>query len=84
MNLKPGMKGRSLVSNNGDVRGNLADAVKGFIMSISNLSESLKDCREAGLDIHDMHDVIMESVPEEDRPAFQAQWPMISMMLSAL
>lgn len=77
--------GKTEVStNNGDVKGNLAESVKNFIMSIAGLSEALKDCREAGLDIHDMHEVIMESVPEEDRPAFQAQWPMISMMLSAL
>lgn len=63
---------------------NLADAVTGFINCINDLSASLKACREAGLDTMDMHEIIMASVPEEDRPAFQQQWPMISMLLSAL
>jgi len=62
----------------------LAEAVIGFIHGIENLSDSLKACRESGLTTNDMHGIIMQSVPEEDRPAFQQQWPMISMLLSAL
>lgn len=63
---------------------NLADSVTGFIEAITSLSSSLKACREAGLDTMDMHNIIMGQIPEEDRPAFQQQWPMISMLLSAL
>jgi hypothetical protein len=77
-----GMKEGLLVTN--DVKENLADAIKDFITDISNLSAALKACREEGLNVQDMHQVIMDSVPEEDRPAFQQQWPMISMLLSAL
>lgn len=62
----------------------LGQAVAGFIVSISALSAAVKQAREAGLSQLDMHHVIMENVPEEDRPAFQQQWPMISMLLSAL
>ena len=76
--------GRRIVATQEQTKNDLGKAVIGFIGCIETLSESLKACREAGMTTVDMHDIIMESVPEEDRPAFQQQWPMISMLLSAL
>lgn len=72
------------MTNKLDAGESLSDAVKDFVQAISDLSSSVKQCREAGLSNQQMHDVIMASVPEEDRPVFAQQWPMISMMLSAL
>jgi hypothetical protein len=79
------MKG-DLVTNQTqvDVGQNLTTSIKDFMDAVGGLSLSLKACRESGLTTMDMHQIIMESVPEEDRPAFQAQWPMLSMLLSAL
>lgn len=72
------------MGNSTDVSQGLSDAIQDFIHAIAELSEALKNCREAGLNIQDMHETIMESIPEEDKPAFAQQWPMISMLLSAL
>lgn len=63
---------------------NLGKAVTDFIQSINDLATALKACREAGLSQVDIQRAVFDNIPDEDKPAFQQQWPMISMLLSAL
>lgn len=62
----------------------LAEAIKMFSDAIENMSQTLKKCRAEGMSDGDIRDAIVMQLPEEDRPAFMMQWPMLSMMFSAL
>lgn len=67
-----------------DAKKLLSDSIKDFMKAIEDLSFAAKACRAHGIPLHEMHDVILEATPEADRPLIAQQWPMISMMISAL
>jgi hypothetical protein len=73
-----------LVENQSDMVLSLTDAIQDFAKAIDDLQSSLKNCREAGFKDGDIRDAILYSLPESERPMFMQQWPMLSMMLSAI
>lgn len=62
----------------------LSMAIEMLGEAMGKLTAALKVCRESGYSQIDIRDAILERLPEEDRPAFMAQWPMISMVLMSI
>lgn len=77
------MKGNS-VENRTDLAAALSDAIQDLAKAMNDMKEALTECRKSGMNDGDIRDAILENIPEEDRPAFMMQWPMISMMFNAL
>jgi hypothetical protein len=79
------MKGSQVTENqNSNMSESLTEAIQGFGNAIENMSKTLKSARASGMSDIDIRDSILLSIPEEDRPAFLQQWPMISMMFAML
>jgi hypothetical protein len=67
-----------------DLAQNLTDSIQDLGKAMEDMKDALTECRKAGMNDADIRDLIVMNLPEEDRPAFMSQWPMISLMFNAL
>ena len=74
----------SLVEDQSEITESLTDAIKNLADALEKFKNVLQNCRKLGMTDIDIRDAILISLPEEDRPAFMAQWPYFSMMLHVL
>jgi hypothetical protein len=62
----------------------LSKSIEDLSNAMDGVRNALRDCRSAGMNDTHIRDAIADNLPEEDRHAFLAQWPMLSMMFAAL
>jgi hypothetical protein len=72
------------VENQTSLVADLTESLQTLGDAIEAMSKSLKACRNAGMNDGEIRDAILFTLPEDQRPAFLQQWPMLSMMFTAM
>lgn len=62
----------------------LSDSIENMGDAMARLKVAYAACLASGITPNEVRDKILEKLPENERPQFMQQWPMLSMMLAAL